>query len=249
MSLATVSRPRRLLRAVGLSLLLAIPVAALAFVVRVGVPAVVHADEAAIRAATSVTRGSPALRSVLLVGQAVFAPAGVNAVVGLVCLWAWRRRALGTRALWAVITVAVGWGLGNLVKVLVGRARPVVRNAIEHVPGYSFPSGHATNTTVAAIALLVLLWPLLARRGRVVATVLAVALALLIGVDRVMLGAHYPSDVLGGYLLGGAVAVGSALGYLGRGPAAAVAEAPPAPAPPAPAVRTPRASGPRGDAR
>ena len=216
----TLSRGRRLGRAVGLSLAFSVPVAALAFVVRVGVPGVVHADEAAIRAATSVTRGSPALRSTLFAVQAAFQPGWAIAAVALVCLWAWRRRGLGTRALWAIITVLLGWGLGNLVKQLVGRARPVVENAIDHAPGYSFPSGHATNTTVAAIAVVVLLWPLLRDRGRRAATALAVAVVLLVGLDRVMLGAHFPSDVLGGYLLGGAVALGSALGYLGRGPAA-----------------------------
>ena len=220
MTPASPSRRQRLLRAVGFSLLFAVPVAALAFVVRVGVPAVLAADEAAVRAATSVTRSSGTLRSVLLVVQAAFLPLGVNAVVGLVCLWAWRRRGLGTRAVWAVITVAIGWALGNLVKQLVGRARPVVEDAVTHLPGYSFPSGHSTNTTVAAIALLVLLWPLWRRRGRAVATAVAVAGALVVGLDRVLLGVHFPSDVLGGYLLGGAVALGSALGYLGRGPAA-----------------------------
>ena len=230
----TLSRPRRLLRAVGLSLAFGVPVAALAFVVRVGVPAVVHADEAAVRAATTVTAGSPALRWVLLAVQAAFQPTWTNSAVAVVCLWAWLRRGLGTRALWAIITVLLGWGLGNAVKQLVGRARPVVEHAVAHAPGYSFPSGHATNTTVAAIALLVLLWPLLRHRGRTVATVLAVVVVLLIGLDRVMLGAHYPSDVLGGYLLGGAVALGSALGYLGRGPAAPHPEDDPsAQAPPA----------------
>ncbi len=216
----TSSRGRRLLRAVGLSLAFGVPVVALAFVVRVGVPGVVHADEAAVRAATSVTRGSTALRSALLAVQAAFQPMWVNSAVALVCVWAWLRRGLGSRALWAAITVALGWGLGNVVKQLVARARPVVENAVDHAPGYSFPSGHATNTTVASIVLLVLLWPLLRHRGRTVAVVLVVALVLLIGLDRVMLGVHYPSDVLGGYLLGAAVALGSALGYLGRGPAA-----------------------------
>jgi membrane-associated phospholipid phosphatase len=216
----TLSRRRRLLRAVGLSLAFGIPVAALAFVVRVGVPAVVHADDAAIRVATSVTRGSPALRSVLLAVEAAFQPTWLNLAVALVCLWAWRRRGLGTRALWAIITVLLGWGLGNVVKQMVGRARPVVEHAVDNAPGYSFPSGHATNTTVAAIALLVLLWPVLRSRARTVAVAVAIAVVLLVGLDRVMLGVHYPSDVFGGYLLGGAVALGSALGYLGRGPAA-----------------------------
>ena len=217
---ATSTRRRRLLRAVGLSLAFSVPVAVLGFVVRVGVPAVVRLDEAAIRAATPAAQTHAALRAVLLAGQAAFQPTWVNLALALVCLWAWRRRGLGTRALWAVITVLLGWGLSNLVKVLVGRARPVVQHAVDHAPGYSFPSGHATNTTIAAIVLLVLLWPLLRHRGRTVGVALAVAAVLLIGLDRVLLGAHYPSDVLGGYLLGAAVAAGSALGYLGRGPAA-----------------------------
>ena len=217
---ATPSRRRRLLRAAGLSLAFSVPVAVLGFAVRVGVPAVVQLDEAAIRAATPAAQTHATLRAVLLGGQAAFQPTWVNLAVALVCVWAWRRRGLGTRALWAIITVLLGWGLSNLVKLLVGRARPVVQHAVDHAPGYSFPSGHATNTTIAAIVLLVLLRPLLRRRGRTVAVVLAVAAVLLIGLDRVLLGAHYPSDVLGGYLLGAALAAGSALGYLGRGPAA-----------------------------
>lgn len=235
---ATVSRRRRLLRAVGLSLAFSVPAAVLAFVVRVGVPDVIRLDDAAIRTMTPLAQTDATVRSVLLAGQAAFQPPWVNLVVALVCVWAWRRRGLGTRALWAMITVLLGWGLGNAVKAVVGRARPVVEHAVDHAPGYSFPSGHATNTTVAAIVLLVLLWPLLRRRGRATGVVLAVAVVLLIGLDRVMLGAHFPSDVLGGYLLGAAVAAGSALGYLGRGPAAPDEPAPsvdhPATAPPSP---------------
>lgn len=227
---ATLSRRTRLLRAVGLSLAFSVPVAVLGFVVRVGVPVVVRLDEAAIRAATPLAQTSASLRSVLLGAQAALQPPWVNLAVALVCLWAWRRRGLGTRALWAIITVLLGWGVSNGVKALVGRARPVVEHAVDHAPGYSFPSGHATNTTVAAIVLLVLLWPLLRRRGRVTGVVLAVAVVLAIGLDRVLLGAHFPSDVLGGYLLGGALAAGSALGYLGRGPAAPAADAVPVPA-------------------
>ncbi len=217
---ATWSRRRRLLRAVGLSLAFGVPVAVLGFAVRVGVPAVIRLDEAAIRAATPAAQTHATLRAVLLAGQAAFQPTWVNAAVALVCLWAWRRRRLGPRALWAIVTVLLGWGLSNLVKVLVGRARPVVQHAVDHAPGYSFPSGHTTGITVAAIVLLVLLQPLLRQRGRTVGVVLAVAAALLVGLDRVLLGAHFPSDVLGGYLLGAAVAAGSALGYLGRPPAA-----------------------------
>lgn len=230
----TLSRRRRLSRAVGLSLAFGVPVAVLGFVVRVGIPGVVRLDEAAVAAATPAAQSDAALRTVLLAAQAVFRPTWVNLAVTLVCLWAWRRRGLGTRALWALVTVLLGWGLSNVVKALVGRARPVVEHAVDRAPGYSFPSGHATTTTVAAVVLLVLLWPLLRRRGRRVGVLLAALVVLLIGLDRVLLGAHFPSDVLGGYLLGGAVVAGSALGYLGRGPAAPAPDDPavaPAPVP------------------
>ncbi|MBN9328712.1 MAG: phosphatase PAP2 family protein, partial [Cellulomonas sp.] len=89
------------------------------------------------------------------------------------------------------------------MKATVSRRRRLLR-AVGLSLAFSIPA--------AALAFVV--------RVGVPDVVLAVAAVLLIGVDRVMLGAHFPSDVLGGYLLGAAVAAGSALGYLGRGPAA-----------------------------
>ena len=63
------------------------------------------------------------------------------------------------------------------------------------VQGYSFPSGHSANAaaTYGAIAAY--------KKNRLL-TVLAVVLSLLVGVSRVMLGVHYPTDVLAGWALG-----------------------------------------------
>jgi len=213
-------RPRRLLRAAALAAGVGLPVAALAVVVRSEVGPIVAFDEAAIRAATDLGRSDPALYDALIAWQTAFQAKWVNLVVSLVCLWVWRRHGLRTRALWAFITLLVTWNLGLGAKYLVQRARPVVEDALTRAPGYSFPSGHAMNAASAGVVLLVLVWPLLGRTGRIAITSAVVAAVALTGVDRVMLGAHYPSDVVAGIALGGAMAGAAYLGFSGLHPAA-----------------------------
>ncbi len=89
------------------------------------------------------------------------------------------------------------------LKDRVERARPHWAHPLDVVGGYSFPSGHATvaaATAGAAIALAALLMrPGPARRT---AMGLAAVAALLVGLDRILLGVHYASDVAAGLLLG-----------------------------------------------
>lgn len=205
---------RALLRAAAFGAAVAVPVVALAVAVRGGSGAVVRFDEAAVAAATDVTRSSDALRATLVVWQEVFAARWVNLVlVPVACLWAWRRTELRGRVVWAGVTVAVGWGLQHAAKLVVRRARPVIEDAVAHAPGWSFPSGHAANTTTVAVVLTVLAWPVLGRTARVVVPTVAGVLVLLTVADRVLLGVHYPSDVLAGVLFGTAVAGASYLGW------------------------------------
>ncbi len=210
-------RPRRraLLRAAAFGLAFTVPVAVLAYLVRAQVHAVVRFDEAAIRAATDVTRAHPALQQALLVWQDAFQARWLNLAATLVCVWVWRRHGLTTRALWAFLTIMAAWALQLGAKGLVQRARPVVEDAVAHAPGSSFPSGHATNTAAVALTLTLLLWPLLGRPGRVVVALVAATCTVLTGVDRVLLGVHYPSDVVAGFALGTALAGASYLGYSG----------------------------------
>lgn len=205
--------PPHLVRATGVAIGLAAPVAVLAWAVRAESGALVAVDEAAIRAATDLTRAEPGLRTALLVWQEAFQARWVNLAGVALALWVWRRHGLRARTVWAVATVLLGWGLSNVAKLAVQRTRPLVDDAVAHAPGYSFPSGHAMNTATAAIALTALVWPLLGRRGRAVVVTVAVLAVVLTGVDRVMLGVHYPSDVVAGTLLGAAVATGSWLGW------------------------------------
>jgi undecaprenyl-diphosphatase len=103
-----------------------------------------------------------------------------------------------------VIFGAAGGGLvlNTLLKELYDRPRP----ALPHVAGmtsFSFPSGHAM---VSATIYLALAAVLAVREERLVlrAYLLAVgcALALMVGLSRIYLGVHYPTDVLGGWLAG-----------------------------------------------
>lgn len=88
-----------------------------------------------------------------------------------------------------------------LLKLYFHRARPDLHRLIE-VSGYSFPSGHATNACSLYGILTFLLWKhIRTRLGRTILIVLSVMMILAIGVSRIYLGVHYPSDILAGYFL------------------------------------------------
>lgn len=93
----------------------------------------------------------------------------------------------------------------RVVKAYVARIRPPA-GALVPAPGFSFPSGHTLNSTVTygLIALLVWRSDLPAWVRRLTAIALAI-LIILIGLSRVALGSHYPSDVVGGWLAGIAI--------------------------------------------
>ncbi|MGC5165538.1 phosphatase PAP2 family protein [Luteimicrobium sp. DT211] len=213
------TRRRALLRATGFGLVFAVPVAVLAYLVRAESDLVVERDHDVVEAATAWTRAHPLVHDLLLVWQEVFNVRWV-ALAGLAtCAWfGWRHHGLRTRALWAAGTIAGAWALQLAVKALVGRARPVVEDAVAHAPGSSFPSGHATQITATAVTLTLLVWPVLGARARVVAPLVAGVLVVATGLDRILLGVHFPSDVLAGVLLGGGLAGASFVGYRGWNP-------------------------------
>jgi undecaprenyl-diphosphatase len=91
------------------------------------------------------------------------------------------------------------------VKAAVGRDRPKDRNrlVVRQPTSGSFPSGHSASSAVIYLTLaLVASTPLTGRRGRRYLMACAAALVFLIGVSRVYLGVHYPTDVLGGWAIG-----------------------------------------------
>ena len=95
------------------------------------------------------------------------------------------------------------------IKAIVERGRPPGSDALIEPAGYAFPSAHAAGSMAVygLLALLVLRRP--GGRVRIVAAVLALALVVAIGTTRVYLGAHYPSDVIAGWLVGAVIAAGA----------------------------------------
>lgn len=100
-----------------------------------------------------------------------------------------------------VLTMAGGVALETVTKHVVQRARPDLFRLAE-ATGYSFPSGHALESACLYGALALALWPVARGWGRIGLLTLAIALPLGIGLSRVYLGVHYPSDVLGGWSAG-----------------------------------------------
>ncbi len=127
----------------------------------------------------------------------------------LVVLWrGWYRPCLAAAAAFVSATVAVG-----VLKPVFDRARPPRDLALVWADSPSFPSTHATTTSALAAAVLVsVVWGTW-RRAAVATTVLG-SLVVFVGACMVYLGAHWPTDILAGWLLGGVL--GGVLGWLAR---------------------------------
>jgi undecaprenyl-diphosphatase len=107
-------------------------------------------------------------------------------------------------AMWLVLIATVGgWGLSLLLKELIGRPRPSVIPHLVEVQSLSFPSGHAMMSAVVYLTLGALLAQIVQEWAlRVYFLTTALILTLLVGLSRVYLGVHYPTDVLAGWSAG-----------------------------------------------
>ena len=121
-----------------------------------------------------------------------------------------------------VVAVSVGGALSQILKSVFGRARPDVVPHLVTVASTSFPSGHSMLAMVTYLTLGALMARFATRRRiRTYCIGVSLVLALVIGVTRVYLGVHYPTDVLAGWSAGLAWAllwwlVARALQYRGQ---------------------------------
>jgi YegS/Rv2252/BmrU family lipid kinase len=109
----------------------------------------------------------------------------------------------------AVFTVGVMLSNALLttgIKLLYGRDRPSWQDTVHSLSTKSFPSGHASSSAALA-GVVIVLAAMLIRKAllRHLVYAAAVLLAFLVGLDRVLLGRHYPTDVLAGWLFGACV--------------------------------------------
>ncbi len=131
----------------------------------------------------------------------VFDTVGWWIILGTLCAWLLLRRQPRTVALVAI--TAITSSLANyLVKDLVARHRPEFTTVLATAHGSSFPSGHAQAALVGFGLVVVVLAPLLGAVARGLLGTVAVLGVATVGLSRIALGVHNPSDVLGGYLLG-----------------------------------------------
>jgi undecaprenyl-diphosphatase len=108
------------------------------------------------------------------------------------------------RAFFLIITVPSGWLVSTLLKLVLARPRPDLVAPLDTVSTYSMPSGHAWNSVVVFIGIALALAPVCPPCWRSVAMAGAGILAFAIGLSRIVLGVHWPSDVLAGWIGGGA---------------------------------------------
>lgn len=125
----------------------------------------------------------------------------------------------GAAALWALtgpwralllIGGMGGWLLNGAVKALIQRPRPSPELVeVSHpASGYSFPSGHAEASMILYGLLFYFAGLIRQRPLRLLVRAASLWVVLFDGMERVQVGAHWPSDVLGGFLLGGIIAAG-----------------------------------------
>jgi undecaprenyl-diphosphatase len=121
---------------------------------------------------------------------------GAVAVVGL---FIYERRAG-----WLMLIGSVSSLLDNIIKLIISRQRPPADlvHILSPTTGFSFPSGHAVFFTWMAFMIAVSLAPKTRPALRPILWILVVLVIVLTCIARVWAGAHWPSDVIGGVLLG-----------------------------------------------
>jgi undecaprenyl-diphosphatase len=150
---------------------------------------------------------NPTLDAIMLFFSRAGAPLPMTAffLVVLVTLLVRGRRG---DAIFFFIAVVGAMALNFAAKTIFGRARPDLWVSLAPESDYSFPSGHAMGSMAVVVALATLAWN---TRWRWPVVIVGGLFVVMVGLSRIYLGVHYPSDVLAGWLASLAWVVGVAL--------------------------------------
>ncbi|MEU9034137.1 phosphatase PAP2 family protein [Streptomyces sp. NPDC048352] len=203
----------RLLTTVAATALVSVPFALALLLVESQWPPLARLDHRTAERLHAAALEHPAwVRVLRFLTDVAWDPVTMRLLVAALVVWLLLRGALRL-AVWAAVTATAGGLLGLLVKHVVARARPHLPDPVAEAPGFSFPSGHAMTATTSCAVLLLALLPLVPRRLRPLAWVLAAVTVVGVGYTRVALGVHWVSDVAGGWLLGLAVVTATTLAF------------------------------------
>ena len=202
----------RLTTAAALGLLGLVPFALIAALVAGGWAPLHDLDRTVTNSLHGWALGHPHWTEATIWWTNIFGPTPLRvAALGLV-IWLLRRHAKRL-ALWTATTMAVGGLLGALLKLLVGRHRPDLLDPVARATGYSFPSGHALNASLTAAVFVLVLLPVARGGRRWLLWGAALVVTVLTGLSRIVIGVHWTSDVLAGWLLGIAVVAVTAAAF------------------------------------
>jgi membrane-associated phospholipid phosphatase len=131
---------------------------------------------------------------------------GSKAGIGIVALVSLLVLLVSKRDYTAMATIALAVALGNevnkLLKNWIGRERPELEH-LDEVASFSFPSGHAM---VGIILYMLIAYFLVkyvpSKKGKWLAAIACTIIIFMLGISRIILHVHYPTDVIGGYAFG-----------------------------------------------
>ncbi len=163
-----------------------------------------RAFDLAVSHALNMQRGFSADWLILLMQGISWIGGGVQRyiIVAVLTFALWRWWGWGS-ALAMGVTTLIAALTSDVMKYFFARVRPDFVAQLDPITSPAFPSGHANNAAVVYILFIMLvpqarhpLWQLA-----------AAAMILLTGMSRIMLGVHWPTDVLGGWMLGASFAL------------------------------------------
>jgi undecaprenyl-diphosphatase len=126
---------------------------------------------------------------------------GIGSLLLLAYLWIFKKNYVAMAIV--VLAVAGGDQLNKFIKKMVERERPAIDASIDAL-GYSFPSGHAmVGIIFYTVIAYFLTQGMKSQSVKALIWVTAYMMVVLVGISRIVLSAHYPSDIIGGYALGG----------------------------------------------